>query len=97
MGEALTGNDNMFDAFLNTSQENFYDQPNDGGQQLYLDSVLPQAYDPNLEPFDTRGIAPRHGYLELDGYYINPLQGGNQYTYDNGDKYFTPQNLGQVL
>lgn len=96
MAETITGNDNIAE-FMNVSQDEFYDQPNDGGQQLYLDSVLPQAYDPSLEPFDTRGIAPRTGYMEVDGYYLNPLQGGNQYTFDNSDKYFFPQHLEQVL
>tara|TARA_R100001163_G_C5037264_1_gene176190 strand:+ start:626 stop:916 length:291 start_codon:yes stop_codon:yes gene_type:complete len=96
MAETITGNDNIAE-FMNVSQDETYETANDGGQQLYLDSVLPQAYDPNLQPFDTRGIAPRTGYMAVDGYYLNPLQGGNQYTYDNSDKYFFPEHLEQVL
>lgn len=96
MADQIFGNDKISD-FANVSEDTFYDQPNDGGEQIYLDSVLPQAYDPNLEPFDTRGIAPRTGYNELDGYYLNPLQGGDQYVFNNSDKYFFPQNPTQVL
>lgn len=95
MAEQIYGNEKR--EFSGVSPDMFYHEEDQEGEQLYLDSVLPQAYDPNLEPFDTRGIRPReHLEMDVDGFYgkhANPLQ----YTYDNSDRYFFPEHLEQVL
>ena len=65
--------------------------------ELYLESVLPHAYDPTLEPFNTRAQNPK-SYPEQNKYGFHTLA-PNPYhhTYDNGDKYFTPENKEQVI
>lgn len=74
----------------------YYEESGEG-QQLYLDSVLPTAYDPTLEPFNTQGANPK-SYPEQNEYGFHPiLPNPYQYTYDNGDKYFTPENKEQTI
>jgi hypothetical protein len=77
--------------FEDISDPSFYDEEGDG-EQIYLDSVLPHAYDPTLEPFNTQALNPKR-YQEQNeyGFHVvinNPLQ----YTYNNCDPYFQPQN-----
>ena len=82
--------------FFETSDPSYYQESGEG-EQLYLESVLPQAYDPNLEPFNTRALNPKV-YSEQNkfGYHPKPFH-PYQYTYDNGNKYFTPENKEQVM
>lgn len=77
--------------FFETSDPSYYQESGEG-DQLYLESVLPHAFDPTLEPFNTNGPKPKK-YPEQtpEGFHLkipNPLQ----YTYDNTDAYFQPEN-----
>jgi len=82
--------------FMETNDPSFYEAEGES-DQLYLDSVLPQAYDPALEPFNTKGLRPKE-YPEQNEFGFHPkLNNPYQYTFDNSNKYFSPQNLEQVL
>jgi len=82
--------------FTTTNDQSFYDEDGEG-EQLYLDSVLPHAYDPTLEPFNTRAANPK-AYDEQDEYGFHPkINNPYQYTFDNSNKYFNPQNLEQTF
>jgi len=79
--------------FFETSDPSFYEEDEEG-EQVYLDSVLPHAYDATLEPFNTYGIRPKE-YPEQtkEGFHLkinNPFQ----YTYNNTNVYFQPENRG---
>ena len=77
--------------FEDISDPSFYDEEGDG-EQLYLDSVLPHAFDPTLEPFNTQGANPKE-YPEQNEFGFHPvMNNAYQYTYDNTDPYFQPQN-----
>jgi len=82
--------------FFETSDPSYYQESGEG-EQLYLESVLPQAYDATLEPFNTNALNPK-AYPEQNkfGYHPKPPH-PYQYTYDNGNKYFTPENKEQVM
>lgn len=81
--------------FFETSDPAFYGEDGEG-DQIYLDSVLPHAYDPTLEPFNTQAANPkRYQEQNSEGFHPvipNPLQ----YTYDNTDPYFQPQNAALI-
>lgn len=82
--------------FMEINDPSFYEADGES-EQLYLESVLPQAYDPTLEPFNTKGLRPKE-YPEQNEFGFHPkLNNPYQYTFDNSNKYFNPQNLEQVL
>jgi len=82
--------------FEDISDPSYYEESGEG-EQLYLNSVLPQAYDPNLEPFNTNALNPK-SYPEQNQYGFHPKPLNHyEHTYDNGDKYFTPENKEQVM
>lgn len=77
--------------FFETSDPSYYEESGEG-EQLYLESVLPHAYDPTLQPFNTQGVNPKK-YPEQDQYGFHPkINNPLQYTYDNADPYFQPEN-----
>ena len=93
MSETIEGHpaNNINADFFDINDPSYYQESGEG-QQVYLDSVLPHAYDPTLEPFNTQALNPKR-YQEQtpEGFhpkYNNPYQ----YTYDNTDAYFNPQN-----
>ena len=76
--------------FQDTTDPSFYEADNEG-QQLYLESVVPHAFDPTLEAFNTRALNPKK-YIEQNKYGFHDLTNNKfQYTYDNTDPYFNPQ------
>ncbi len=82
--------------FEDVSDPSFYEADGDG-EQVYLDSVLPHAYDPTLEPFNTQGANPKE-YPEQNAEGFHPLpQNPYAYTFDNSDKFFNPQNKEQTV
>ena len=82
--------------FEAVSDPSYYEESGEG-EQLYLESVLPHAYDPTLEPFNTRAQNPK-SYSEQNKYGFHTLAPHPyHHTYDNGDKYFTPENKEQVI
>ena len=82
--------------FMEINDPSFYEADGES-EQLYLESVLPQAYDATLEPFNTKGLRPKE-YPEQNEFGFHPkLNNPYQYTFDNSNKYFNPQNLEQVL
>tara|TARA_Y100000385_G_scaffold283507_2_gene339738 strand:- start:581 stop:883 length:303 start_codon:yes stop_codon:yes gene_type:complete len=93
MSETIEGNfAHNEDAFFNEISEPSYYEESGEGQQIYLDSVLPQSYDPTLEPFNTQALNPKV-YAEQDQYGFHPkINNAYQYTYDNTNAYFQPQN-----
>ena len=79
--------------FFETSDPSFYEESGEG-EQVYLDSVLPHAYDPTLEPFNTFGTRPKV-YPEQTPEGFHPqINNPFQYTYNNTNVYFQPQNRG---
>ena len=95
MSETIDGQySNNEDAdFFETSDPSFYEESGEG-EQVYLDSVLPHAYDPTLEPFKTYGTRPKV-YPEQTPEGFHPqMNNAYQYTYNNTDVYFQPQNRG---
>lgn len=95
MSETIDGQySNNEDAdFFETSDPSFYEESGEG-EQVYLDSVLPHAYDPTLEPFNTYGTRPKV-YPEQTPEGFHPqINNAYQYTYNNTDVYFQPQNRG---
>lgn len=95
MSETIDGQySNNEDAdFFETSDPSFYEESGEG-EQVYLDSVLPHAYDPTLEPFNTYGTRPKV-YPEQTPEGFHPqMNNAYQYTYNNTDVYFQPQNRG---
>jgi len=79
--------------FFETSDPSFYQESGEG-EQVYLDSVLPHAYDPTLEPFNTYGTRPKV-YPEQTPEGFHPkINNEYQYTYNNTNVYFQPQNRG---
>jgi len=95
MSETLNGangvNENA--GFEDISDPSYYEESGEG-EQIYLDSVLPHAYDPTLEPFNTQSLNPKV-YPEQDQYGFHPkINNVYQYTYDNTNVYFQPQNRG---
>jgi hypothetical protein len=73
-----------------TSDENYYEQDTEP-DQIYLESVLPQAYDPTLEPFNTTGLRPKE-YPEQNEFGFHPVPAGAYtYTVNNSDPFFTPE------
>ena len=82
--------------FFETSDPSYYQESGEG-EQLYLDSVLPQAYDPNLEPFNTNALNPK-SYPEQNQYGFHmKINNPYEHTYDNSNKYFVPENKEQVM
>lgn len=82
--------------FEDISDPSYYEESGEG-EQLYLNSVLPQAYDPNLEPFNTSALNPKV-YEEQNQYGFHPKQPNiYEHTYDNSNKYFVPENKEQVM
>ena len=79
--------------FLDINDPSYYEESGEG-QQLYLDSVLPHAYDPTLEPFNTQSLNPKK-YPEQtkEGFHLK-INNAYQYTYNNADIYFQPENRG---
>ena len=70
-----------------------YDGMNEAneGDQLYLESVLPTAYDPTLQAFDTRGNRPKE-YIGQDEYGFHPKPiSPYENLVNNTDPYFTPE------
>ncbi len=95
MSETIDGQySNNEDAdFFETSDPSFYEESGEG-EQVYLDSVLPHAYDPTLEPFNTFGTRPKV-YPEQTPEGFHPqINNEYQYTYNNTNVYFQPQNRG---
>jgi len=95
MSETLDGangvNENA--GFEEISDPSYYEESGEG-QQVYLDSVLPHAYDPTLEPFNTFGTRPKV-YPEQTPEGFHPkINNEYQYTYNNTNVYFQPQNRG---
>lgn len=82
--------------FEPVSDPSYYEESGEG-EQLYLESVLPHAFDPNLEPFNTNALNPK-SYPEQNqyGFHPKPLN-PYEHGYDNGNKYFTPENKEQVM
>jgi hypothetical protein len=79
--------------FFETSDPSYYEESGEG-EQVYLDSVLPHAYDPTLEPFNTFGTRPKV-YPEQTPEGFHPkINNEYQYTYNNTNVYFQPQNRG---
>jgi hypothetical protein len=79
--------------FFETSDPSYYEESGEG-EQVYLDSVLPHAYDPTLEPFNTYGTRPKV-YPEQTPEGFHPkINNEYQYTYNNTNVYFQPQNRG---
>ena len=76
--------------FVMTGDENYYEEDSEP-DQIYLESVLPQAYDPTLEAFNTTGLNPK-AYFEQNEYGFHPVPAG-LYTYNvnNTDPFFTPE------
>ena len=82
--------------FENVNDPSFYEEEGEP-DQVYLDSVLPHAYSPELEPFNTQGANPKE-YPEQNEYGFHPkINNPYQYTFDNGNKYFTPENKEQTI
>jgi len=82
--------------FFETSDPSYYQESGEG-EQLYLDSVLPQAYDPNLEPFNTSALNPKvYEEQTPEGFHPKPPN-PYEHTYDNSNKYFVPENKEQVM
>ena len=95
MSETLDGQpaNNINAGFEAISDPSYYEESGEG-EQLYLDSVLPHAYDPTLEPFNTQSLNPKV-YAEQDKYGFHPkINNPYQYTYDNANIYFQPENRG---
>lgn len=79
--------------FFETTDPSYYEESGEG-EQVYLDSVLPHAYDPTLEPFNTYGTRPKV-YPEQTPEGFHPkINNEYQYTYNNTNVYFQPQNRG---
>lgn len=98
MSETIEGSydHNEDSEFMETSDPDFYEADGES-DQVYLDSVLPHAYDPTLEAFNTTGLRPKE-YPEQNEFGFHPKSNNPyQYTFDNSNKYFTPQNLEQVI
>lgn len=77
--------------FFETSDPSFYQESGEG-EQVYLDSVLPHEYDSSIEPFNTQALNPKH-YQEQTREGFHPkINNEYQYTYNNTDVYFQPQN-----
>ena len=82
--------------FETTNDDAFYEEEGNGAQ-LYLESVLPQAYDPALQPFNTQGANPKK-YVEQNEFSFHPkIPNPYAYTFDNSNKYFVPENKEQVF
>ena len=79
--------------FEEVSDPSYYQESGEG-QQIYLDSVLPHEYDATLEPFNTRSLNPKK-YPEQtpEGFHLK-INNAYQYTYNNADIYFQPENRG---
>jgi hypothetical protein len=95
MSETIDGQySNNEDAdFFETSDPSFYEESGEG-EQVYLDSVLPHEYDSSLEPFNTFGTRPKV-YPEQTPEGFHPkINNEYQYTYNNTNVYFQPQNRG---
>jgi len=93
MSETLDGANasNKSADFYDVSDPAYYTQSGEG-HQLYLDSVLPHAYDPTLEPWNTQALNPKR-YQEQTPEGFHPvMKNPYQYTYDNTNVYFQPQN-----
>tara|TARA_R100001463_G_scaffold82723_1_gene137393 strand:- start:275 stop:556 length:282 start_codon:yes stop_codon:yes gene_type:complete len=85
-------NEDTEDFDFEESSDPFYYEADGEGDQIYLDSVLPQAYDPTLEPFDTKSLRPRE-YPEQNEYgFHDKLKSPYHNIYNNTDFYFNPQN-----
>ena len=95
MSETIDGQyANNEDADFEEISDPSYYQESGEGEQVYLDSVLPHSYDATLEPFNTQSLNPKK-YAEQtpEGFHMkenNPYQ----YTYNNSNVFFQPQNRG---
>ena len=98
MSETLDGangvNENA--GFEDISDPSYYEESGEG-QQVYLDSVLPHAYDPTLEPFNTFGTRPKVYPEQTPEGFHSQINNPYQYTYNNTNVYFQPQNRGLVF
>ena len=93
MSESIDGQyANNEDAdFEDISDPSYYEESGEG-EQVYLDSVLPHAYDPTLEPFNTQALNPKV-YPEQTPEGFHPkMNNPFQYTYNNTNVFFQPQN-----
>ena len=82
--------------FEEVSDPSYYEADGEG-DQLYLESVLPQQYNPELEPFNSYGLRPKF-YPQQNEYGFHPVAPNPyEFTFDNGNKFFTPENLEQVI
>ena len=95
MSETFEGangtNDNA--DFEEISDPSFYQESGEG-QQVYLDSVLPHAFDPTLEPFNTQALNPKRYQEQTPEGFHPKINNAYQYTYNNTNVYFQPQNRG---
>ncbi len=93
MSETIDGQyANNEDADFEEISDPSYYQESGEGEQLYLDSVLPHAYDSSLEPFNTQALNPKR-YQEQTPEGFHPKENNPyQYTYNNSNVYFQPQN-----
>jgi hypothetical protein len=83
--------------FLQTSDNSFYTDEDSAPPQIYLESVLPQQYNKDLQPFDTRGNRPKE-YIAQNEYGFHPvLKNPYCFVYNNSDKFFVPENLEQQI
>ena len=93
MGDTIDGayGYNEDAGFEDVSDPSFYEEDSEPGQ-IYLESVLPQAYDPTLEPFNTTGLNPKK-YPEQteEGFHLLP-KNPYAFTYNNTDFFFQPEN-----
>lgn len=84
-------NNNADADFQDVGDDSYFETDNEP-LQFYLDSVLPQAYDPTLEPFNTTAVNPKK-YPEQNQFGFHPKPVGEYaYTVNNDDSYFTPEN-----
>jgi len=81
--------------FESVGDPSFYEE-NGESQQLYLDSVLPQSYDPTLEPYNTRSLNPKK-YMQqtVEGFHPIP-KNPYEYSFSNANPYFDPQNAALI-
>ncbi len=80
------------EAFFNTTSDPAYYEADGEGEQLYLESVLPHQYNPELEPFNTYGLRPKF-YPEQNQYGFHPvLNNPYQHLQNNTDFYFRPED-----
>ena len=84
--------------FHEVSDPHFFDaEAEDDGTQIYLDSVLPQSYDPTLEPWNSFSLRPKEYPQQTEDGFHPSFGNPYEYNFNNSNKYFFPQNRGQVI